>query len=280
MMKYIRLVTGELIPAVGLGTAGLFEDKCEQVIQWALEMGYRLIDTAWAYRNQEAIGKAIWESGVSRSEIFITSKIWRDYLNYEAVLEQCDQILDQLQVDYVDLLLTHWPSDALVRMRDRPPNVVSLEETLTAFNEIYQRGKIRHIGVSNYDADLLQQAQQISNAPISVNQVHFHLNDPNCDENASLSLVGFCHQSEVAVMAYCPLASGWCPAKGKLLQHPTLAEIASQHGKTPAQVALKWVMDRGTIIIPKSGSKVRLGQNIRILDFELSRDQTAQLNEL
>ena len=93
MMKYIRLVTGELIPAVGLGTAGLFEDKCEQAIQWALEMGYRLIDTAWAYRNQEAIGKAIRKSGVSRSEIFITSKIWRDYLNYEAALEQAQQEL-------------------------------------------------------------------------------------------------------------------------------------------------------------------------------------------
>ena len=280
MMKYIRLVTGELIPAVGLGTAGLFEDKCEQAIQWALEMGYRLIDTAWAYRNQEAIGKAIRKSGVSRSEIFITSKIWRDYLNYEAALEQCDQILDQLQVDYVDLLLTHWPSDALVRMRDHPPNIVSLEETLAAFNEIHRRGKIRHIGVSNYDADLLRQAQQISTAPISVNQVHFHLNDPNCYENVSLSLVDFCHQSEVSVMAYCPLASGWCPAKGRLLQHPTLAEIANQHGKTPAQVALKWVMDRGTIIIPKSGSEVRLGQNIEIFDFELSQDQVAQLNAI
>jgi diketogulonate reductase-like aldo/keto reductase len=113
-----------------------------------------------------------------------------------------------------------------------------------------------------------------------VKERHFRRNLDRSDENASLSLVGFCHQSEVAVMAYCPLASGWCPAKGKLLQHPTLAEIASQHGKTPAQVALKWVMDRGTIIIPKSGSKVRLGQNIRILDFELSWDQTAQLNEL
>ena len=280
MMKYIRLVTGELIPAVGLGTAGLFEDKCEQAIQWALEMGYRLIDTAWAYRNQEAIGKAIRKSRVSRSEIFITSKIWRDYLNYEAALEQCDQILDQLQVDYVDLLLTHWPSDALVRMRDHPPNIVSLEETLAAFNEIHRRGKIRHIGVSNYDADLLRQAQQISTAPISVNQVHFHLNDPNCDENVSLSLIDFCHQSEVAVMAYCPLASGWCPAKGRLLQHPTLAEIANQHGKTPAQVALKWVMNRGTIIIPKSGSEVRLGQNIEIFDFELSQDQVAQLNAI
>ena len=280
MIKYIRLVTGELIPAVGLGTAGLFEDKCEQAIQWALEMGYRLIDTAWAYRNQEAIGIAIRKSGVSRSEIFITSKIWRDYLNYEAALEQCDQILDQLQVDYVDLLLTHWPSDALVRMRDHPPNIVSLEETLAAFNEICRRGKIRHIGVSNYDADLLRQAQQISTAPISVNQVHFHLNDPNCDENVSLSLIDFCHQSEVAVMAYCPLASGWCPAKGRLLQHPTLAEIANQHGKTPAQVALKWVMDRGTIIIPKSGSEVRLGQNIEIFDFELSQDQVAQLNAI
>ena len=280
MIKYIRLVTGELIPAVGLGTAGLFEDKCEQAIQWALEMGYRLIDTAWAYRNQEAIGKAIRKSGVSRSEIFITSKIWRDYLNYEAALEQCDQILDQLQVDYVDLLLTHWPSDALVRMRDHPPNIVSLEETLAAFNEIHRRGKIRHIGVSNYDADLLRQAQQISTAPISVNQVHFHLNDPNCDENISLSLIDFCHQSEVAVMAYCPLASGWCPAKGRLLQHPTLAEIANQRGKTPAQVALKWVMDRGTIIIPKSGSEVRLGQNIEIFDFELSQDQVAQLNAI
>ena len=280
MMKYIRLVTGELIPAVGLGTAGLFEDKCEQALQWALEMGYRLIDTAWAYRNQEAIGKSIRKSGVSRSEIFITSKIWRDYLNYEAALEQCDQILDQLQVDYVDLLLTHWLSDALVRMRDHPPNIVSLEETLAAFNEIHRRGKIRHIGVSNYDADLLRQAQQISTAPISVNQVHFHLNDPNCDENVSLSLVDFCHQSEVSVMAYCPLASGWCPAKGRLLQHPTLAEIANQHGKTPAQVALKWVMDRGTIIIPKSGSEVRLGQNIEIFDFELSRDQVAQLNAI
>ena len=279
-MKYVQLVSGKPVPTIGLGTAGLFEDKCEQAVRWALEMGYRLIDTAWAYRNQSAIGRALRQSGVPRSEIFISTKIWRDNLHYDGVLEQCDQILDQLQLDYVDLLLAHWPSDAQIRARHQPTNITPLAETLMAFNEVHHQGKIRHLGVSNYNEDLVQRAQQLSTVPIAVNQVHFHLPDPSCKENVSDTLLNACHQSKVAVMAYCPLASGWCPGKGHLLQHPTLIDIANQHGKTSAQIALKWAMDQETIIIPKSGSEIHLRQNIDIFDFELTAEQMKQLNSL
>ena len=279
-MRYVELVGGESCPAIGLGTAGLLEDNCEQAIQWALDIGYRLIDTAWAYRNQSAIGRALRKSSIPRSEIFISTKIWRDNLNYDGVIEQCGQILNQLQVDYIDLLLTHWPSDASIRARHEPNNITPLEETLGAFNEVYRQGKVRHLGVSNYDQDLLHQAQTLSKVPISVNQVHFHLPDSICTENVSTSLLDTCQKSNVALMAYCPLGSGWCPGKGSLLQSPILASIANQQGKTSAQIALKWAMNQGAIIIPKSGSEVHLRENIDIFDFELTIEQMQLLDSL
>ena len=280
MMKNQKLVDGSNIPMVGLGTAGLQDDKCEQTIKWALEIGYRHIDSAWAYRNQPAIAKAIKQFGIQRKDLFITSKVWRDYLSYEKVLRQCDEILDQLQVDYVDLLLTHWPSDANVRSAQKPENAVPLEETLAAFQEIHKAGKTKHVGVSNYNINLIKQAQEISSIPIAVNQVHFHLSDHNCSENVSQNLVDFCLRSNVVMTAYCPLASGWCPADGGILKHPTLNEISRNYDKTPAQIALRWIIEQGVTVIPRSSSQDHLRENMEIFDFELSETEMVQLNTL
>ena len=136
-MRYVKLAGGEFCPAIVLGTAGLLEDNCEQVVRWALDIGYRLIDTAWAYKNQSSIGRALRKSSIPRSEIFISTKIWRDNLNYYGVIEQCGQILIQLQVDSGDLLLTHWQSDVHIRARYEPTNITPLEETPSVFNEVY-----------------------------------------------------------------------------------------------------------------------------------------------
>ena len=280
MMTHEKLSDGGDIPMIGLGTAGLQGDKCEQATKWALEIGYRHIDSAWAYRNQPAIATAIKQTGIQREDLFITSKVWRDYLSYEKALRQCNEILDQLQMDYIDLLLTHWPCNANVRSAKGPENVVPLEETLAAFNEIHRVGKVKHIGVSNYGIDLIKQAQEISAVPITVNQVHFHLSDRNCSENVSQTLVDFCLKSNVVMTAYCPLASGWCPAAGGILTHPTLTAIARNYGKTPAQVALRWIIEQGVTVIPRSSSQDHLRENMEIFDFELSETDTARLNTL
>tara|TARA_B100001123_G_scaffold265214_1_gene295302 strand:- start:18 stop:857 length:840 start_codon:yes stop_codon:yes gene_type:complete len=279
-MKTQKLADGSNIPVIGLGTAGLQGEKCEQAIKWALEIGYRHIDSAWAYKNQPSIAQAIKQVGIQRKDLFITSKIWRDHLSYEKALNQCNEILDQLQMDYVDLLLTHWPSNANVRSAQEPENVIPLEETISAFNEIHKTGKAKHIGVSNYNINLIKQAQKISPANIAVNQVHFHLSDQNCSENTSQTLIDFCLRSNVMVTAYCPLASGWCPANGGILKHPLLHEIASKHNKTPAQIALRWVIERGVTAIPRSGSQNHLRENMEIFDFELSETETVKLNTL
>ena len=232
------------------------------------------------YRNQPAIAKAIKQFGIQREGLFITSKVWRDYLSYEKALRQCNEILDQLQTNYIDLLLAHWPSNASVRSAHRPENAVPLEETLAAFHEVRRTGKAKHVGVSNYSIDLIKQAQAISVVPITVNQVHFHLSDQDCSENVSQTLVDFCLKSNVVMTAYCPLASGWCPARGGILKHPDLNTIAQNHGKTPAQVALRWIIEQGVTVIPKSSSQDHLCENMEILDFELSEPDRTQLDTL
>ena len=171
-MQNFELLSGHTMPALGLGTWKLRNQQCKTVVKQAVEMGYTHIDSAWMYANQREIGEALQEIGAKRHELFITSKIWHTHMERDSVLSQCDECLDQLRVDYVDLLLIHSPSQ-----------IALLEETLGAFKEIVDAGKAKSIGISNFNNDQVDQARKISAVPISANQVEYnvhHNREANC----------------------------------------------------------------------------------------------------
>jgi diketogulonate reductase-like aldo/keto reductase len=256
-MKALKLASGHSMPLLGLGTWDLRGKECIAVVRKALDLGYRHIDTAYMYENQQAIGRALRESSVDRGEVFITTKIWRDSLRRAQVLEQCDQCLDMLDMECVDLLLIHWPSES-----------VPLEETLEAFNEISRQGKARSIGVSNFSAAQVDQARQLSPAPVCVNQVRCHVGH-NQEE-----LRRHCREKGVAITAYCPLA------RGRAASDEVLHKIGKGRGKSAAQVALRWLVQKEVIAIPKARSEEHLRANLDVFSWELDPEEMAQVERL
>ena len=257
-MHEIQLASGHGMPVLGLGTWDLRGARCTEVVLRAIELGYTHIDTAWMYENQEPIGRAVRQCGVDRSELFITSKIWHTHLGYDEVLKQFGEILDQLQMDYVDLLLIHWPS------KKSDP----LQETLRAFEKISAAGKTRSIGVRNFDVELVEGARASCQVPICVNQVEYYTH------LAQRELLQHCNRHEVVLPAYRPLG------KGEILRDPVLRTVAQNHGKTTAQVALKWLLQQGIIVIPKASSEVHLRQNMGLFDWELEGAEMQQIGGL
>ena len=255
MIPEITLSSGSKMPVLGLGTWQLRGDICRSVIKMAYQLGYRHFDTAWFYNNQEEIGQAFKEIRVSRSDIFVTSKIWRDSLRAPEVYKQFQDCLDQLQMDYIDLLLIHWPNPE-----------VHLEETLGAFTELYQKGKIKSLGVSNFDIELIEKAKSI--APISVNQIRCHIG------YRPAGLIKYCQQNKIAITAYSPLA------KRELFNYSMVQEIANELSRTSAQVALRWLVQQEVLVIPKASSKQHLQANLGIFDWDLTPTQVAQLNQI
>ena len=257
-MHEVQLASGHRMPMLGLGTWDLRGEQCVEVVLRAIELGYTHIDTAWMYENQGPIGRAVRQCGVDRSELFITSKIWHTHLEHDEVLAQFEEILDQLQMDYVDLLLIHWPS------KKSDP----LQDTLRAFEKISAAGKTRSIGVSNFDVELVEQARTICQVPICVNQVEYYTHLPQQE------LLQHCIRHNVVLTAYRPLG------KGGILQDPVLRTVAQNHGKTVAQVALKWLLQQGIIVIPKASSEVHLRQNMDLFDWELDGAEMQQIGGL
>ena len=255
MIDSISLISGHPMPLLGLGTWQLRGQACKKAVQMAYELGYRHFDTAWLYQNQREIGEILRELRVDRSDIFLTSKIWRDSLTASLVKSQFQLCLDHLQMDYVDLLLIHWPSPE-----------VPLTETLNAFMELHQQGRVKSIGVSNFDIDLIEEARAI--APISVNQVECHIG------HHSPELQAYCQQHQVAITAYCPLA------KQSILSHPTVLSVAEQQQRTAAQVALRWLVQKKIIVIPKASSHSHLKDNLDIFDWQLDDAQMNLLNSV
>ncbi|MFB3041556.1 MAG: aldo/keto reductase [Candidatus Poribacteria bacterium] len=256
-METIRLISGYAMPTLGLGTWAMRGKECKAAVKTAIELGYTHIDTAWMYDNQRDVGEAIQEIGVARSDLFITSKIWQTHLKYNDVLSQCDECLQQLQIDYVDLLLIHWPNET-----------VPMEETLDAFNKIHDAGKAKSIGVSNFSTDQVNRAREISQAPICMNQVEYNVRH-NQD-----ALLAHCTMHQVMVTAHRPLA------KGQIIHEPILSAIAEEHGKTAAQVALRWLRQKGIIAIPKSSSESHLRENLDMFDWNLTPEEMEQINNI
>ena len=249
-------IQGSTVPKLGFGTWEILGRDCEEAVSDALEIGYRHIDTAQAYDNEAEVGKALAASGIPDNELFLTTKLWRDEFHPERVRPSAEESLGRLQVDSVDLLLLHWPNDA-----------VPLEQTLGALAELRDDGLIKHFGVSNFPLGLLDEALALS--PIFADQVEFH---PYLDQQP---LVDRAIERDFMVTAYSPLA------RGKVPDDPVLREIGDQYGRTAGQVALRWLLDKPNVAtIPKASSHERRVENFEIFDFELSDEDRAKIDAL
>jgi 2,5-diketo-D-gluconate reductase B len=249
-------VQGTRVPVLGFGTWLITGPDAAEAVRDALEIGYRQIDTARAYENEREVGRGIADSGVPREEIFLTTKVPPDDAAADDVQRDCEQSLERLGVDYLDLLLLHWPS----------PDV-PVEETLKAFTALRADGRIRNLGVSNFPAGLLKQALDV--APVFCNQVEYH---PFLDQSRLLELA---RANDVLITAYSPLAHGKVPAD------ETLNRIGDAHGKTAGQVALRWLLDQDHVSpIPKASSHERRVENFEVFDFELSAEERAEIDGL
>jgi diketogulonate reductase-like aldo/keto reductase len=245
------------IPKLGLGTWQNTGRTCVRTVQTALEMGYRHVDTAQMYDNEAAVGEGIARADVDREDVFVTTKVWRSNLRYRDVVESVHASLDRLGLSSVDLLLIHWPHPR-----------VPLEETLSAMVELSEEGATEHIGVSNFTRSQLAAARAATSVPIVADQVLYHPYNDQAD------LLASCRDHDVALTAYSPLA------RGDVLSDPVLERIGDRYGKSPAQVALRWLVQQdGVVAIPKATSREHLAANAAVFDFSLSADEMARVRD-
>lgn len=247
---------GASVPKLGFGTFEMGGDDCYEGVRDALAVGYRHIDTAAAYENEAEVGRGLRSSGVDRSEVWLTTKVWMDDLEPDAVRASVERSLGALETDYVDLLLIHWPS----------PDV-PLERTLSAMEGLREDGLIRHPGVSNFPPGLFRRALDL--APVLTDQVEYH---PFLGQDEVLSI---CAERDVFLTAYAPLAHGKVP------DDPVLEEIGRAHGKTASQVALRWLVEQDRVVtVPKASSPERRRENFEIFDFELADEERERIDGL
>ncbi|MCH8166480.1 MAG: aldo/keto reductase [Proteobacteria bacterium] len=250
---------GANIPAIGLGTWTLTGEAVTRLVAGAIRSGYRHVDTAAMYDNEEAVGAGLRASGVSRDEIFLTTKVWPSDIGDGDLRRSVEASLKRLQVDRVDLALIHWPSAT-----------IPLADSIGALNEVKDRGLARHIGVSNFTVALLDQAVALSRHPLACNQVEYH---PFLNQDRVLAA---CRGHAMAMISYCPLARG-----AELFPEPAVTAAAERHGKTPAQIVLRWqVQQDGVVAIPRSSNAERIAQNLRVFDFALEADEMAAIDAL
>ncbi len=256
-MNKITLRNGIEMPQIGYGVYQVDPAECERCVSDALKTGYRMIDTAQAYHNEEGVGAAIAKSGIPRKELFIVSKVWISNYGYEKAKASIDESLRKLGTDYIDLMLLHQP------FCDRYGAYRALEEA-------YKEGKLRAIGVSNFYPDHLIDLANNVEIPPMVNQVETHVFDQQFEAQKIMEEFG------CQIMSWGPLAEG----RNNFFSNPVLEEIGRKYGKSVAQVALRWLVQRGVIVIPKSVHIERMEQNIDILDFTLSEEDMAEIAKL
>ncbi|MCW2789549.1 MAG: oxidoreductase [Aeromicrobium sp.] len=255
----IALNNGKTIPQLGFGVFQIDPDETKDATLAALEVGYRHIDTAEMYGNEKGVGEAVRESGLARDEIFVTSKLNNGFHAHDDALKAFDESLDALGFDYLDLFLIHWPL---------PGIDVTFVETWKALEEVYASGRARSIGVSNFQPKHLRRLLQETDVVPAVNQIEVHPFLTQDDVRAANAEHG------IATEAWSPIA------QGLVLDNPTITNIAAEHGKTPAQVVLRWHVQRGDIVFPKSVTKERVEENFAIFDFELSDGEIAMVSAL
>ncbi|MQA08730.1 MAG: aldo/keto reductase [Pseudonocardiaceae bacterium] len=254
----ITLNNGVQIPQLGFGVWQVPPEETAPAVEHALRSGYRSIDTAAAYGNEEGVGEAIKNSGLGRDELFVTTKLWNAHHGYDETLRAFDDSMGKLGLDHLDLYLIHW---ALPK-RDR------YVDTWKAFEKLHADGRIRAIGVSNFHAAHLQRLFDETEIVPAVNQIELHPNLPQAELRA------FHARHNIATEAWSPLA------QGGLVKDPSLAGLAEKYGKTPAQVVLRWHIQLGNIVIPKSVTPSRIEENIDVFDFELADDDLAAIDAL
>lgn len=250
----LSLNNGVDMPQLGFGVWQVPDDEAERAVVTAIEAGYRSIDTAAIYGNESGTGKAIAASGVARQELFVTTKLWNDDQGYDATLSAFDTSLDKLGLDYVDLYLIHWPTP----LKDR------YVDTYRAFEKIYADGRAKAIGVSNFLPEHLERLIGETSVVPVINQIELH---PQLQQAETRAVHA---QHGIATEAWSPLGSG----RG-LLEVPTVVAVAQKHGRTPAQVVLRWHLQLGNVVIPKSVTPSRIAENIDVFDFELDADDLA-----
>jgi len=244
----VTLNSGQQMPQLGLGVYKVNQDIAVQLVQHALEIGYRRIDTAALYDNEAEVGAAIRKSGIAREDIFVTSKIWNDRHGYAEAKEAIQESLDRLNIDYVDMMLIHWPC----------PKQDKFVETWRAFEEVLETGLVRGIGVSNFNQPHLEKLLASSNITPAINQVELH---PQLAQN---SLRHFNKLHGIRTEAWAPLG------RARFNDHPLLTEIAESLNKSVAQVIIRWHLQLENLVIPKSSNPDRLAENFDVFDFELS----------
>lgn len=252
----LPLNNGMSMPALGLGTYKLAGKAAYEPVRAALGCGYRHIDTASFYENEEAIGQAVRDSGLSREEVFITSKVWNTEQGYEAAMKAFECTLDRLGMDYLDLYLVHWPVTG--RRLD----------TYRALERLYNEGRVRSIGVSNYTERHLEELMADCKVVPVTNQVEM---SPFLYQR---DLLRYCQERQVLVTAFSPFA------RGTVLDDRTLRKVGSMHGKSPAQVILRWCLQKGMAVIPRSSNPERIRENAQVFDFSLDREEMDLLDGL
>lgn len=259
-MDWTTLNNAVKMPMLGLGVYKVEDgDVTVDTVKAALDAGYRLIDTAAIYKNEVSVGQAIRESGVPREEVFVTTKLWNEFHGFDEALQGFEDSLDRLGLEYVDLFLIHWPM----------PRHGKFVETYKALEQLYEEGRVRAIGVSNFEIEHLEQIIQSCSIVPAVNQVELH---PYLSQK---DLIAFCKRYDIQVQAWSPLMKG-----REALEDETIVEIANRYEKSPAQVILRWHLQNGVAVIPKSITPSRIRENIQVFDFTLTKEEMAAIDTL
>lgn len=256
-MKYVTLNNGVQMPMLGYGVYQVTKDECERCVLDALKVGYRSIDTAQSYFNEEEVGNALIKSGIPREEIFLTTKVWIEHYGYEEAKASVLESMKKLQVDYLDLCLLHQPFN-------------DIYGAYRALEDLYDEGKIRAIGISNFYPDRMIDIASFARIKPMVNQIEVHPHNQQIDSKAWHDKYG------VQVEAWAPFGEG----RGGMFELPELKEIGEKYGKTPAQVILRWHLQRGIVVIPKSTHVERMEENFNVFDFELTNEDMSVIAAL
>ncbi|MDQ0206184.1 aldo/keto reductase [Alkalicoccobacillus murimartini] len=258
-MEFVTLNNGLKMPQLGFGVWQVPDEEAAPAVKNALEVGYRSIDTAMIYKNEKGVGQALSASTVERSDLFITTKVWNSDQGYDATIKAFDESLERLGLDYVDLYLIHWPT----------PMYNNYVDTYKALETLYKEGRVKAIGVCNFEIEHLQRLLDECEVVPVLNQIECH---PYLAQN---ELKDFCAKHDIFVEAWSPLMQG-----GDVLNDSTVVDIAKAHDKTPAQVVLRWHIQSGSIVIPKSVTPSRIQENFDVFDFKLTDEEQNKINAL